>query len=141
MIKAIFFDAGGVLILNNRGEAMINKAVIDFINTHKSEFIFGVLSSTSLPLQNILESYKIGSLFTIVQTSGESKEDKDDKKFFTKAVARVGIEPHEAIMVDNDADFVAAAQRAGLQTVLYAVDIDLENAVNKIIKRSRSLPS
>lgn len=45
----------------------------------------------------------------------------------------MGLRPQEAIMVDNDADFIAAAKEAGLETIYYTVGLDLADVVKKLV--------
>ena len=132
MIKAVFFDAGGVLFLNNNGFAVVNEEVINFIKTSKDTYIFGVLSSTEFDLTDIVASYELGDVFKIVQTPGESGIQKDTPEFFAMAVETAKIRPDEAIMVDNDANFIKAAKTAGLFTIEYTPGTDLESAIKSL---------
>ena len=133
MIRAVLFDAGGVLFLNQDGEAVVNNSVIDFISKNKASYDFGILSSTTLPLQNTLEACGIASLFRLVETTGKSKIKKDTAQFFIAALRTINLQPHEAVMIDNDTDFIAAAQVAGLHTIQYSVNTDLDTAVKSIL--------
>ena len=133
MIKAIFFDAGGVLFLNKNGVAAVNEKIVSFIKMNQGRYILGILSSTNLPLNDIVASYKLDDYFDIIQTSGESKLKKDIPEFFAKAVKKVGVHPKEAVMVDNDADFIDAAKNAGLQTIYYSTDIDLVVCISNLV--------
>jgi FMN phosphatase YigB (HAD superfamily) len=129
MIKAIFFDAGGVLFLNKDGVGVINDSIMKFIGDSGAQYIFGILSSTDLPLRQIASSYKVDDYFRIIQTSGESHLKKDSPEFFTSAVDKLQIQPSESIMVDNDDDFLEAAQNAGLLTIKYTKDTNLTDEV------------
>lgn len=133
MIKAICFDAGGVLFLNENGYAVVNKSIISFIEANKDKYILGVLSSTKLPLRDILSSYKLDKYFQYIQTAGEYGMTKDHSEFFSEAIRKLGIKSDEAILIDNDVDFLKAADAAGLRTISYQPDIDIEAAFAKVI--------
>jgi epoxide hydrolase-like predicted phosphatase len=44
---------------------------------------------------------------------------KPEQKIYEIALERLGVKPHEAIFIDDRADFIAGAQQLGIQTILF----------------------
>ncbi|WP_423603883.1 HAD family hydrolase [Sphingomonas sp. MS122] len=57
--------------------------------------------------------------FRDVVVSGEEKLLKPDARIYNLALTRFGLEPHEAIFIDDNAANVAGAQAVGLRSVLF----------------------
>lgn len=129
MIKAIFFDVGGVLFLNNNGHGYLNESIIAFMTHHKN-YLYGILSSTDIDLTPTIEQFHLEEYFSIVQTTGKVGIEKDSPDFFAYAANKIGLVPNQIIMVDNDTNFLEAAKKAGLHTILYDKTLDLELAVS-----------
>lgn len=131
-VKAIFFDAGGVLFLNNNGRGFVNPAVFEFIKQNRQDYVFGLLSSTDMDMRPALIEFGMADFFDLVQTTGALGIGKDRPEFFRHAIEQVRIEPQEAVMIDNDRDFIAAARAAGLLTVLYTLEVNIAEAVESL---------
>lgn len=57
--------------------------------------------------------------FRDVVVSGEERLLKPDAAIYNLALARFGLEPHEAIFIDDNAANVAGAQAVGIRSVLF----------------------
>lgn len=57
--------------------------------------------------------------FRDVVVSGEEKLLKPDAAIYDLALARFGLEPHEAIFIDDNAANVAGAEAVGIRSVLF----------------------
>jgi epoxide hydrolase-like predicted phosphatase len=44
---------------------------------------------------------------------------KPEQRIYEIALERLGVKPHEAIFIDDRADFLAGAQRLGIHTILF----------------------
>lgn len=132
MIKAIFFDVGGVLFLNKNGRGVLNEAVVQFMRQSGDKYLYGLLSSTNLELQPTLDEFNLQSYFGLIQTSGAVGIEKDDPRFFNLAVEALDISSNQAVMVDNDQDFLRAAGSAGLRTIYYTPKTDLFGEVESL---------
>ena len=83
MIKAILVDAGGVLFLRDKnGMGYVNQTLINFIKDNRDSFKFGVISTTSYDLEEILEKNGTRDLFDIVITSGKTGLDKNEVEIY-----------------------------------------------------------
>lgn len=119
MIKFIFIDAGGVLYLNSAGNAVLNKSLLDLLKKYSGRCSYGVISTTEYDLKKILKDDGLQDMFTVVVTSGDTGFDKANSKIYQTALDLAEVQPSEAIMIDNDLDFLEAAKRAGLNGILY----------------------
>lgn len=131
MIKAIFFDVGGVLFLNDNGRGYLNESIVEFIKNH-GEFVYGILSSTDLDPTPTLQQFMLQSYFSLVQTTGKVGIAKDSPDFFIRAAKAIGLPPDEIIMVDNDEPFLEAAKLAGMHIIAYEKSLNLEIAVSSL---------
>lgn len=114
--------------MNKKGEATVNEAIVDFMKAHE-KYVYGLLSSTDLSIEETLDFYQIGSYFSLIYTTGDLGMSKDSKKFYLRAAKEINIPANEIIMVDDDKDFIQAAGSAGLKTLLYSPHIDLSKSV------------
>lgn len=127
-LKVILLDAGGVLYLNRAGRGYLNEPLVEFVRTRQGDYRFGVISTTEYDLANILKMDGIADLFELVLTSGEMGMDKSESAIYLEALRRFGIAPGEALLIDNSKEYIDAACRAGLHTVLYR---DFESCMRK----------
>jgi putative hydrolase of the HAD superfamily len=119
MVKAILFDAGGVIYLNRDGIGYLNQPLIEFIRSNQDKYRFGIISTTNYDLKTILKKDGIDSLFSLVLTSGETGMDKVNVAIYEKAINLLGMKPKEIIFVDNSEEYVNAAKSAGITSILY----------------------
>jgi|SRR3989344_2557 len=129
LIKAILLDAGGVLYLNKEGNGYINAPLVDFVKDHRDQYKFGVISDTKYDLRKILKDDGISEVFDLVLTGEDTGREKTDPKIYTEAVEQLGFKPQEVLLIDNDKEFIEAAGKAGLKTILY---ISIGDCLGKI---------
>ena|SRR3989344_1807677 len=134
MIKAILFDAGGVLYLNKEGNGYANAPLVDFIKTHRDQFKFGVISDTKYDLKKLLKDDGIFDLFELVLTSGNTDLEKSNPKIYTEVAEQLGFSPQEILLIDNTKDFTDAAHEAGLKVILYTGVTDCLEKLEVITK-------
>ena len=56
--------------------------------------------------------------------SGDEKLVKPDPAIYHLALARFGLEPHEAVFIDDNEANVAGAQALGIRSVLFTEEAD-----------------
>jgi putative hydrolase of the HAD superfamily len=59
------------------------------------------------------------AMFDVAVFSCAEGTRKPEQRIYEIALARLGVEPHEAIFIDDRPDFLAGAQRLGIHTILY----------------------
>ncbi len=79
----------------------------------------GVISNWDYSLHRVLGSLGLYSRFATVIASLEEGVEKPDRRLFELALARAGVEPHEAVHVgDNPIDDFQGAKACGLRAIL-----------------------
>lgn len=131
MIKAIIVDAGGVLYLNRAGIGFVNTPLIEFIRANQGRFSFGIISTTTYDLKTILEKDNIRDLFKVILTSGETGFDKAETFIYKKSLVLLKTTPEETIFIDNDEEYVKAADTIGIKTILYT---NFETCKKQLVK-------
>ena len=112
-------DAGGVLYLNKEDNGYVNEPLIDFVKAHQGQYKFGVISDTKYDLKRILKDDGISHLFELVLTSEETGKEKTDPEIYTEAVEQLAFKPQEVLLIDNTKEFTEAAEKDGLEAILY----------------------
>lgn len=96
-----------------------DKALFDFIQHHKSQYRFGVLSNISAGrLEHIFSRQQL-ALFDSVVLSCEIGVAKPDPKAYVIAAERLGTLPKECLFVDDQARNVDAAEVLGMRGIVY----------------------
>ncbi|MBQ5802767.1 MAG: HAD-IA family hydrolase [Bacteroidales bacterium] len=77
---------------------------------------------------------KSGLLFTDIFLSFRMKLSKPGKEIFLKVLEEAGIEPQESLFIDDAPANIETAAQLGFKTLLYDVNKNLEEELNKILK-------
>jgi len=119
-----------------------------FVNTPKNERMFslvkklrqngykvGIITDNNLERIEILKkSMRLSRLFDVIVVSAEIGVKKDDPKIFETALNLLGIEPNEAIFVDNAKDNLIVPKKLGFKTFFYdEQDLVFERFVKYLI--------
>jgi HAD superfamily hydrolase (TIGR01549 family) len=121
MVKAIIFDCFGVLAVpDNSGKVAKNTALLEYIETLKPNFKIGILSNmTDDWVRRDFLNEPEQALFDDMVFSYEVGVAKPAPAIFELACDRLGVEPSQAIMIDDIARYVDAAQETGLRGIVY----------------------
>lgn len=76
-----------------------------------------VSNSHSDELRPILDRHNLSELFHEIIISSEVAAAKPSEKIFRLALERLGVEPHEAVFIDDNPVNVAAAKQVGLHGI------------------------
>jgi len=96
-----------------------NRAVVGLILRLRGRCRLAVLSNSPPGLSRWLEKWGILDCFDVVFCSGEEGVAKPNPRAYLETLERLGVEPSEAVFVDDEAVNVDAARRLGLRTVLF----------------------
>ena len=97
-----------------------NKEMANFISNLRPRYKTAILSNAgSDARQTFGEAYKIGELVDDVIISAEVKVAKPDERIYWITVDRLGVEPQEAVFIDDQAPNVDAARRIGMQAIQF----------------------
>jgi epoxide hydrolase-like predicted phosphatase len=98
----------------------MNWELLDVIRKLHPRYRVGLLSNAWDDLRQTLhERWNIDGLFDEMIISAEVKLVKPDPRIFHMALERLGVQPAEAIFIDDIKDNVEAARREGLFAIQY----------------------
>jgi HAD superfamily hydrolase (TIGR01509 family) len=92
----------------------INREVVGLIRLLMGRCRLGIVSNHPPGLEEWLAEWQILGLFDTVVSSGEVGVAKPDRKIFRIALERLGIEPAEALFIDDTEEHVQAARSMGM---------------------------
>lgn len=96
----------------------LNTELADFITGFKPTYKTGLLSNAWPGTREVfVDKYHFDTMFDDMIISGEVKLMKPEAKIYQLAATRLGIEPHEAIFIDDQLRNIQGAKKAGLNTV------------------------
>lgn len=117
MIKAVIFDCFGVLLsaVNERR----NDAMIEFVASLKPEYKTAVLSNvpSRASLDRRFRTGELDALFDVVTASGDLGFEKPDPQIYELTLMQLGVQPEEALFIDDISYFCDAAQKVGIEAV------------------------
>lgn len=132
MIKAVFFDLGDTLVVEediggrHLWEVELQKVpyVDEVLNELKKRYKLGIITNTvtsgeeqvRIALRRIgLERY-----FDVIVTSVDVGYEKPDERIFFTALRKLSVKPNEAVMVGNRiSKDILGANKLGMKSILY----------------------
>jgi HAD superfamily hydrolase (TIGR01509 family) len=95
----------------------LNPCVAHLLGRLSGGYKLAVCSNSPPGLIHWLQSWKIDHLFEVVFCSGDEGLVKPDPAAYQATVSRLGVEPGEAVFVDDALDNVSAASEQGLVAI------------------------
>lgn len=118
MTKTILVDLGGTLILNQNNQAVLNKNLFELLKKYQSIITMIILSDTTYDVTQILNDFNITKTFTpLVITKYLYPINKRDPETYLFACKKAGISPADCLLIDNESDFIKAANDAGIKSI------------------------
>lgn len=100
------------------GGDVLDRELLNYIRTLRSLYKIGLLSNAFSDLRTYLEdSWSIADLFDDLVISAEVGMTKPDAKIFLLALERLGIQPVEAVFIDDFLHNIDGAQAVHINTV------------------------
>lgn len=94
--------------------------LLDFLRSLRPEYRLGLLSNAwSGARAALAEKFKFGDVFDILIFSSEVGLAKPDAAIYRRALEQLGVEPHEAVFVDDYRPNVEAARQSGLHAIQF----------------------
>ncbi len=117
--------------------SMPNMGLVEIIkNVRKSGLKTVLVSNTSgLVMRPIIKTYfgtDIDNLFDEIIISSEVKILKPDQRIYKLALNRLGINPNEAIFIDDSEEYLQGAQAIGIKTFLFTNNNDIKKELEKV---------
>lgn len=120
-VQAVFSDTG-----------FIDWDLVAIIEKLKTTYTLGLLSNASGGyLRPILEDHSLTHLFDAVVISGEVQMIKPSQEVFELILSKLVARPSETIFVDDNPKNIAAAERLGIQGILYTGAEELQTKLRR----------
>ena len=113
----------------------INHEVLDVISRLHGNYKLAVLSNSPPGLSQWLADWNVLNFFEVVFCSGDEGIAKPDPKAFELTLERLGVEPKEGVFIDDTREHVHAAQKLGLQGILFTTAEELERELTRLLPR------
>ena len=112
---------------------LVNHALVNTIRTLRPAYKVGLLSNAWNDLRQVMqERFHFDGLFDDLVISAEVGLAKPDPRIFRLAVERLGVQPAEAIFIDDVLANVEAARGVGLQAIHYRDNPQLFEALERL---------
>jgi epoxide hydrolase-like predicted phosphatase len=99
----------------------IDYQIVDFIRSIKPEYITAVLSNAWDDMREVLTNqWKIADAFDSITISGEEGVKKPDRRIYEIVLDRIGVEPQEAVFVDDFIENIRAATNLGSRAIHFS---------------------
>lgn len=118
MIKFILLDLYNVLYFPR--EERVNDEIVELLKGHNAEYGFGLLSAVRIDLEAWLENHELKKYFQFVKTTEQLDMSKTEPDVYEMVANSFELKPNEVLFIDDLAENVTAAKKAGLQTLRYA---------------------
>jgi HAD superfamily hydrolase (TIGR01509 family) len=115
----------------------VNHELVAYIRALRPQYKLGLLSNAWGDLRQAMkERFHFDGLFDDLVISAEVGLAKPDPRIFQLAVERLGVQPAEAIFIDDVLANAEAAQGVGLQAIHYQNNLDLSEALERLHVRT-----
>lgn len=131
MIKFILFDFYNVLYFPR--EERVNEELVEFLQTHNAQFGFGLLSAVNIDLEDWLSHHELKKYFQFIKTTGQLEMSKTEPDVYEMVANSFELKPAQVLFVDDLADNVSAAKKAGLQTLLYKPSQSFDTQISQYL--------
>jgi putative hydrolase of the HAD superfamily len=112
----------------------INQGVLDLISRLHGNYKLAVLSNSPPGLSQWLADWNVLNFFEVVFCSGDEGIAKPDLKAFELTVERLGVKPKESVFIDDTREHVHAAQKLGLQGILFTTAEELKKELDLLLR-------
>ena len=102
------------------GDNRLDTALVDYVRTLRQRYRTALLSNAWGGLRYFLvERWRIADAFDHLIISAEVGLKKPDPRIFRLTLARVGVDPQEAVFLDDSWKNVQAARRLGMHAIRF----------------------
>jgi epoxide hydrolase-like predicted phosphatase len=112
---------------------LVNDELVDYIRTLRPKYKVGLLSNAWDDLRQVMrERFGFDGMFDDLVISAEVGLAKPDPRIFHLAITRLGVQPGEAVFVDDVLANVEAARGVGLNAIHYQGNPQLFEALERL---------
>ena len=111
---------------------VLDHSLIVLIQTLRPRYKTGILSNALLDAREDLKDRINTHTFDVMVFSGEEGVRKPDAEIYRRVLSRLGVQPNEAVFVDDMLVNVQAAHDVGMQGIHYAAGMDVAGALREV---------
>jgi epoxide hydrolase-like predicted phosphatase len=116
-----------------------NTELLNYIKTLKPQYKIGLLSNVGTNwIRDSFLTQQEQALFDDFVFSFEVHMAKPDPEIFTLACERLGVEPKEAVMIDDIDRYCAVAKEQGMQAIQYTDFASMKKQLEAILANSNN---
>jgi len=115
------------------GDEAINEEVRELIRRLHGHYKLAILSNSPPGLTRWLVEWGMRCLFDVVFCSGDEGITKPNSAAFQVTLERLGVQPEEAVFIDDTMDHVEAARRLGLHGIRFTNAKTLANELAALL--------
>jgi len=114
--------------------AVIDQELLEYIQYLKKQFKLAICSNTAPKIfRDILKLNDIENLFDVVVASSEVGMVKPNADIFLYTLNELGVEPDEAIFIDDRESNIKGAEAMGIPSILYTNPTQFRVNLDKIL--------
>jgi epoxide hydrolase-like predicted phosphatase len=99
---------------------VLDRDLITFIRSLRSDFTTAIITNAFDDVREALTTkFKIADAFDHIVVSAEEGMMKPDPRIYQKALSLCGVEPGEAVFIDDFPHNIQAAQKLGMQAIWF----------------------
>lgn len=110
-----------------------NPKVVSLIQRLHGHYRMAVLSNHPPGLEPWLIDWNIRHLFDVLVCSGDEGRAKPDPAIYHTTLLRLGVQPPQAVFIDDTADHVTVARSLGIHGIVFSDARQLEHDLNKLL--------
>jgi len=116
-----------------------NEKLLAFAEKLRPEYKVGMLSNIGTgAMDSFFKPDERKELFDAVVLSGEEGMTKPHPYIFQLTAERLGLEPHECVMIDDINENCSGADAAGMRSILYESNAQVEKAIKALFGVERA---
>lgn len=109
----------------------LDRSLIRLIRSlRKKGYLIGLLSNNGPALRAEIKALRILEFFDQVAISAEMGVMKPEQTIYRKMEGAMGVASSEMLLIDDAAENVRGARKAGWQAIYYSPELDLENELS-----------
>lgn len=121
-------------------ETFIDELFLDKVGQLRNDYKIGLLSNYSNDLRDKIEKkWEIGGAFDEIVISYEVGLLKPDAAIYQLMLDRLGVQPEEAVFVDDQLPNIEGARKVGLNTILHESREQVFDALREILEASEEI--
>lgn len=116
------------------GGDVVDYALVDYIRSLKGKFLTALLSNAFADLRNLVtDIWQFADAFETLIISAEEGVMKPDAKIYHIALERIGVEPDQAVFIDDFQHNIDGAEAAGMHGILFKNPEQVKAELKKLL--------